>query len=324
MTPNYPRQYWRGGGGVQTPHLSPDGGPTERGGDRADQRSERRCHEYRERPGGRLRNEYPNKKPRWRRRTQQHPFVAGGNFSVRRNRPRKFNQRQQRGGGGGSRASGLSRSMGRSSTCGTQVSTNSFAPHSNSGNDGFQGFDARSETGMNERLESSRRIGTLPRDVSATFSSQRQANGDADSLMYSLEGRCCPPAPRHEPQYLREAEWPFRDWRGSPSVRAGSLGLPRNHPGKGCPMPQSDRKLESVNFNAPPSPSVELSPSIMQAMQCRASIISHFQEENGVLRAKLQELEAKLAATSSYPHSPSVADNSPVRENPCSYEKSEF
>lgn len=57
----------------------------------------------------------------------------------------------------------------------------------------------------NEELTSKQAQDTMKETTqSGKRTDNQKQGGDKDSLMYSLEGRSCPPAPRHEPEYLLE------------------------------------------------------------------------------------------------------------------------
>lgn len=174
---------------------------------------------------------YISRRPGWGRRNQQHPFIPGGEyFSVRRSRARRFNPH------------GLSpRGNSRGSKWGRRNGSNpSFYPgkwpvgggkvHVGfAGGNGKKQMDNGARGLQNQQCLASRFYCTpsgspwkepppYRTDVQMTgcgkdggmpgmsVEGNRREAGEKDSLMYSLEGRSCPPAPRHEPQYLLEGE----------------------------------------------------------------------------------------------------------------------
>lgn len=147
---------------------------------------------------------------------------------------------------------------------------------------------------------------------------------EKDSLMYSLEGRSCPPAPRHEPQYLLEGVYSFQGWRPSPSVRSGMSTVNVHGPARLNLLDEQENTLQRVDqqladFRAGhPSPMEDIPCKVLQKMQHQDTMILGLEEDNYFLRKMVMELQAKLL--SSCPtQSPlsSVAENSPMDE--CSY-----
>lgn len=173
---------------------------------------------------------YISRRAGWGRRNQQHPFIPGGEyFSVRRSRARRFNPHglSPR---GNTRGSKWARRNGSNPT----FNSGKWPVGGGKAHVGFAGGNGKKQVdgsiGLhNQQCFASKlyftpsgspwkepaqhrtdgRVMDCGRDVGgpgASVEASKRDFGEKDSLMYSLEGRSCPPAPRHEPQYLLEGE----------------------------------------------------------------------------------------------------------------------
>ncbi|GMH42779.1 hypothetical protein BSKO_10698 [Bryopsis sp. KO-2023] len=293
--------------------MTPEGGFS-----REDQRRGRRSRELYKSTSGRWRSDVVNvqKQSSWSRRTQQHPFVAGGDFSLRRAKSRK--QRSQRGCAGGNNARGgvhfhLGSYWGeKTSEEAKKVST--------SGERLAHGYLLDTETEASSRQEmvesSDRMVHATENEGEGdgwdkTWLRERDLTSEKDSLMYSLEGRSCPPAPRHEPPYLREGACSFRDWGASALEEEAQPqnNIPASH--LKSPLRRIDRQLEDFR-RIIVIPSKNIPPRIRKKLDHQDSMIDSLEADNYTLREKLMELAGKLSVTATCPMSPSIAEAFPI------------